>query len=327
MTRLICRYVPHCAGSFRLINSPLNKDDLARETTKPAVSQFRASRFAEAYNASSQTSETPSTSLAASIIPASSAKTIQKAVRTGKIDVDGKLVGGEADSASEEENEEIQEVLHLLRKGEVYNLGPDGNYLHTIPPRRVDDTASASASSSSNTGTQCADPLPPPSMLSKASKFKASRLAMGRPQSSVVSIPGPEGLSPSVTPVSYAGRSSSKLGSPGPMSPTVAEIIDPMTHSPSPEKQNSQTSSPFSMIVDSPSFPAPRGSPSTSMPPQMIVPSPSFPPPRQASASRPQRPPTVLASTVKESTSQPSTGINPSVETSKRVSRFKAERM
>lgn len=322
MTRLICRYVPHCAGCFRLINSSLNKDDLPRETTKPAVSQFRASRFAEAYNASSQTSKTPSTSLAASAIPASSAKTIQKAVRTGKIDADGKLVGGEADSASEEENEEIQEVLHLLRKGEVYNLGPDGNYLHTIPPRRVNDTASASASSSSN-----ADPLPPPSMLSKASKFKASRLAMGRPQSSVAAIPGPEGLSPSVTPVSYAGRSSPKLGSPGPMSLTVAETTDPVIHSPSPEKQSSQTSSPFSMIVDSPSFPAPRGSPGTSMPPQMVVSSPDFPPPRQASTSRPQRPPTVLASTVKESTSQPSIGINPSVETSKGVSRFKAERM
>lgn len=327
MTRVIYRYVPRFTGFFRLINSSLNQDDLPRETTKPAVSQFRASRFAEAYNTLAQTSETSSTSLAASVVPASSAKTIQRTLRTGKINTDGKLVGGEADSASEEENEELQEVLHLLRKGEVYNLGPDGNYLHTIPPRRVDETASASALSSSNTGTQRADLLPP-SMLSKASKFKASRLAVGRPQSNVVSIPGPETLSPSVTPVSYAGRSSPKLVSPGPMSSTVAEKSDPVIHSPSPEKSSSQTSSPFSMIVDSPSFPAPRGSPSTSTPPQMIVPSPSFPPPRQASTSRPQRPPTVLASTVRESTSQPSIGINPSVETSERkVSRFKAERM
>ncbi|KIM48803.1 hypothetical protein M413DRAFT_437979 [Hebeloma cylindrosporum] len=310
-------------------------DDLPRETTKPAVSQFRASRFAEAYNAVTPTSETSSTSLAASIIPVSSAKTIQKAVRTGKINTDGKLVGGEADSASEEENEEIQEILHLLRKGEVYNLGPDGNYLHTVPSRGGNETPSASASSSSNANAQRADSLPPPSMLSKGSKFKVSRLAMGRPQSNVASIPGPlstETLSPSVTPVSHASRSSPKLNSPELTSSTAADKFAATIHSPSPEKLSSQNSSSFSMIIDSPSFPAPHGPPSTSMPSQMVVPSPSFPPPPppppQASTSRPHRPPTVLASTVRESTSQQSTSINASVGTSeKKVSRFKAERM
>ncbi|KAF8954610.1 hypothetical protein BDZ97DRAFT_1942325 [Flammula alnicola] len=315
------------------------QSDILQNSMKPAISQFRANRIASAYNASTRApSHSPSTSLGASVLPASSTHTIQRAIRTGKLDADGKLVGGEVDSASEEEDQGLQEVLDLLRKGEVYNLGPDGKYIHAVRP--IPNNANGSSSTSEPPqveGPQQVDVLPPPSMRMKTSKFKASRAAAGRPSySSVLSIPSPsvsETLSPSVTPVSHAGRSSPKMDSPTPVSSVVAERAAPVIKSPSPTKSPAQIQSPFSMIVDSPSFPMPQISqtrpPSGTGASPVVISSPSFPP--ALSSRRPDRPPPVVASTVKESkpvlsqARQPER--NPSdVQPEKKVSRFKAER-
>ncbi|KAF8163573.1 hypothetical protein B0H34DRAFT_328733 [Crassisporium funariophilum] len=319
--------------------------ELMNDTAKPALSQFRANRIASAYNAStpppstSISSSSPSTSLGASVIPASSARTIQRAVRTGKLDSDGKLVGTEGDSASEEEDQGLQEVLELLQKGEVYNIGPDGKYLHTIPPR-----STPWGSTSSQTPLPSANPddtpnpstLPPSSGRSKTSKFKASLAAAGRPTpSNAISIPLPayEPLSASSTPVSHEGRSSPKMGTlRTPTNSTVTERNPPAVQSSSvfsPSAGNPplvNSSMPFSMIVDSPSFSAPREPQSRPTMPSMIVSSPSFPP--VPSSRRPDRPPAVISSTVRESsaTRMPQHTEAHEGRPEKKVSRFKAER-
>lgn len=290
-------------------------DMLVPDHAKHAISQFRANRIASAYNASTSSS----TSLGASVLPASSTRTLQQAFRAGKLDSDGRLIGGEADSASEDEEPGLQEVLELLKKSEVYNIGPDGKYLHTIPP---------SSGQPNPAGAPPVTPLPaeaaelniPPSLSGKpkTSRFKVSRQAAGRPSMplSTASFSSNEALSPSVTPVSYDTRSSPKVATPT-STPTVIERLPPSTESqpgpqaikPSPSAILQGPVSPFSMIVESPSFPTPRERPSR---PPTVVASPSPP----GSARRPDRPPTIVGERV------------PTTEgAEKKISRFKAERM
>ncbi|KAF8197573.1 hypothetical protein BJ912DRAFT_953881 [Pholiota molesta] len=212
--------------------------DLIPESTKPGISQFKANRIASAYSASiPSTSETPGTSLAGSVLPASSTRTIQRAIRTGK------SMTPES-SASEQEDEGLQEVLNLLRKGEVYNIGPDGNYIHAVRPILIStwqcraSTSQVGVTSTAQAAPTQADAPPPPNMRPKtsSSKPRAPRLA----DHTVSSV--------------------------------VAERIP----------------SPFSMIVDSPSFPMPQQSQGQTVPPF-------------SSSRRPGRPPPVLASSVVES--------------------------
>ncbi|PPQ73599.1 hypothetical protein CVT26_010497 [Gymnopilus dilepis] len=286
--------------------------EATRGPSKPAISQFRASRLASAFSATTPRSlQSSSTSLGASVVPESSTRTIQRAIRTGKLDDDGKLVGAEVDSASEDEDAAVQEVLELLRKGEVYNLGPEGDYLHIVPPQgsSTDPQAGVSAPSTQKEVSKPSSELPPPSMRSKTSKFKASRAAAGRPptsnQASISGAHSPDSRSPSITPVSHVGRSSPKLDTPTVLSPDVEKRAPLSGQIQGPAKTSIQSPPAFSMIVDSPSFPMPRspagpiGSwPSeTSMPP-MTIDSLSFPP---RTTRRPDRPPTVIASTVRES--------------------------
>ncbi|KJA27022.1 hypothetical protein HYPSUDRAFT_52063 [Hypholoma sublateritium FD-334 SS-4] len=322
--------------------------DIVPDSSKPEISQFKANRIASAYGESIPT-EATTTSLAGSVLPASSTRTIQRAIRTGKLDDTGKLVGGEDDSASEEEDQGLQEVLDLLRKGEVYNLGPDGKYIHAVRPtpgasplQSTQTTDGAGASSSSASEQQQA-PVAPPSMRSKTSKFKASLAAAGRPaaaSSSTLVAPSASGSdlpSPSTTPVSHAGRSSPKTATPPPVGAVVPERVhSPFIKSPSPAKSPAPPAHAFSMIVDSPSFPMPQGyqpyaaaSAAASAP--MVISSPSFPAP--PSARRPDRPPQVLATRVTESrpaTQQPAgqgNGDSTTPGPERKVSRFKAERM
>lgn len=304
--------------------------ETTREGQKPVVSQFRASRIAFAYGASAPSgAESESFSLGASVLPASSARTIQHAIKTGKLDSDGRLVGAEADSESEED-QGMQEVLELLRTAEVHNLGPNGEYLHAIPPSQIPEIQRSTPQSSSHAQEtpHCLTDLPPPVRKPTSSKFKASLAASGRPAANLKSTPSPslsDNLSPSVTPILHAGRSSPKLDA---LSQQLTERVEAGTlvtlKSPSPSNSQVQNPSPFSMIVDSPSFPRPQGASS-----HMIVSSPSFPPPAQ-NPRRPERPPTILSTTVRESTRSTASAHATSNEDSKpdkRVSRFKVERM
>ena len=306
---------------FRLQEST---PDATRQSSKPAVSQFRATRIASSYNASMPSS---STSLGASIVPASSSRTIQRALRTGTLDSSGKLVGGESDSASEDEDPAIQEVLGLLKKGQVYNLGPDSNYIHTIPPR-----SPSTATPSSSQEPSEIKPLPP-SRRTQTSKFKPSRLAEGKPlpsdpitisNSSSMSIN--DLLSPSSTPITHQRRSSPKLEASQAIAPQVYErkpLSTPASSSSSFVTENPATL-PISMIVDSPSFPVPQGSKGRRpvVPPTVISSS-------SISPNCPDRPPAIPSSALTQSNGSQaqlpqSNEINTKPE--KKVSRFKAER-
>ncbi|KAF8809064.1 hypothetical protein BYT27DRAFT_7188147 [Phlegmacium glaucopus] len=323
------------------IMNPLHADDtplestpdVTRESSKPAVSQFRASRIASAYSASAP-STSASTSLGASIVPVSSSRTIQRALRTGKLDSDGRLVGGEVDSTSEDEDPARQEVLELLKKGEVYNLGPDGNYIHTIPPRSNPRASTSTATPSANEDPSASKSLPP-SRRSQTSKFKPSRPAEGRLfPSDPIPIPSlsishtHEPLSPSITPVSHAGRSSPKLETSQAIAPQVHErrpLADPASASSSSNFVTGKSAaSPFSMIVDSPSFPAPQGPQGM---PETVIPSLSAPPTRNT--TRPDHPPAVLSSAVMQSDRSQAPQLNETSQQAaktKKISRFKAER-
>jgi len=318
--------------------APSSESDVVTGTQKPALSQFKASRLASAFGASAPSTSSQSTSLGASVLPAASTRTLQRAVRTGKLDPDGKLVGPEADSESEGEDPALQEILNLLRKGEVYNLGPNGEYLHVIPPQ--DQNGETSPSSTAQQATPSSSTLPPPSMRSKTSKFKASRAAAGRPAGSTsITIPDPSLLadrSPSMTPVSHAHRSSPKLGSPTTMAPTISERDTPAStstshiHSPNPGKLLEQNHPQFSMIVDSPSFPMYQGSQHSAPIPSMVIDSPSYPPGQPS--RRLERPPTVMSTAVRETGHSSSQQSQQHAETEEegrptRISKFKAERM
>ncbi|KAJ3965709.1 hypothetical protein EV361DRAFT_938078 [Lentinula raphanica] len=281
---------------------------ISSDQPKPAssISQFRANRMASSYavaNNVSASSSSTSTSTLPTMIPADSARTLQNAVRLGRLDEQGRLVGGEpGDSGSEPDDEIAREVLEILQRGEAYNIGPNGEIVHASPPPDASG------------GTLSAKPVPPPFTppkeplpeKPKASKFKLMHTRTER---------SPSQGSPSVdssgssTPLSTVGRSSPKIVA---MESSVVERTAPQASSSKPQSEiissaispnvNSALSS--SMIVESPSFPS-----STS------------------SQRRPERPPAIMSSQVVESSSSRRTEDAKTEAAPKRVSRFKAERM
>ena len=140
---------------------------------KPAMSQFKASRLASAYNATSK-------SFGASATPAATARKIQKEIRTGRLDANDQLVGGNNDSESEFEDEGMQEVLDLLRKGELYNFGPSGNRVFAVTPPASKQATPERTAVSTPQPERPFDDLPAVKRPT-TSKFKASRLTAGRP--------------------------------------------------------------------------------------------------------------------------------------------------
>jgi len=300
---------------------------VANNYSKPLVSRFKANRIASAYGIPTGTKALTST--ADSLLPESSARTVQRAIRSGRIDDDNHLVGGDRDSDSEVEMEGLQETLELLKKGEVYNLGPNGQYFRARSPTRpssIQET-SAAATTSLNADKSAVAPSEivaqqqglqhrslPPLNRPKTSKFKADRSQSGR-----LSAPTHSEISTSPIP----SLSSSKLSQalPGGVDKKQSERqgIKALQETLSSPLLASTTASPA--IIDSPSFTTPGANPnqfntqgrytpvmaesrfvsastvsgpSTSFP-SMIVDSPSFPPPGQR-ARRPERPPTIVTS-------------------------------
>ncbi|KAJ7219545.1 hypothetical protein GGX14DRAFT_695637 [Mycena pura] len=146
------------------------EDSLNQPTQKPAMSQFQANRIASSYGAASSSS---SKSLGANVLPESSARTLRRAIRLGKLDSDNQLVGNDAEEGgSEEESEAAQELMDLLKKSEMYNLGPDGEFIHTVPARRLPTEASPTTSTAPATEPAA---VPPSFRKPPASKFKLSR--------------------------------------------------------------------------------------------------------------------------------------------------------
>ncbi|KAJ3500180.1 hypothetical protein NMY22_g19346 [Coprinellus aureogranulatus] len=227
---------------------PITEDQLGitkSDTSKPAISQYRASRLLSSYGTTNPSSASNF------VVPAASAKTLQHAIRTGKLDDDGKLVGGEDDSASEAEDDSMQQVLELLKRGEVYNIGPNGEPIHYLPPEEEPKQKSTTTAAALGLGSQSKE-LPPLSTKTPVSKFKVSRAAAGRNETPVSETP---------TPVNHLERSSPKASPmPTPSSSTPPFIVDSPSFAPGidPSLMAGQAPlNPFSMIVDSPSFPAP----------------------------------------------------------------------
>ncbi|KAJ7087767.1 hypothetical protein C8R44DRAFT_26785 [Mycena epipterygia] len=220
------------------------EESLNQSSRKPAISHFQANRLTSSYNAATPTS---SKSLGANVLPATSAQTLQHAIRIGKLDSDNHLVGGDAgESGSDEEDDAaMQEIMELLKKGEVYNLGPDGNMIHAVPPSKPPAGTSVATTDA---------PPPPSSRKPPTSKFKLARSGQ-RPFAAAPSSPN---VSDSPTPPSNAARSSPKLSTP------IAES-QPVTPSPradvlsSAVVERSASSVAFApMVVESPSFPETR---------------------------------------------------------------------
>jgi len=200
-------------------------------------------------------------------------------------------------------------MLELIRKGEIYNAGSNGDH---IPPNHNESSQSSRHPASSSVHGDGPPPfqtntLPAPSMRSKTSKFKASRATTGRPIPGSLSLPVIDTpiSSTSTTPISYDNRSSPKIGTPTTpvMTPTVGErfrsAAAPSVGShlpPQPALVPTNQEPPESLLpmsIDSPSFllydPHP-------MQP-MVIESPSH----SQDSSRLIRPPTIIASKVVES--------------------------
>ncbi|CAK5277324.1 unnamed protein product [Mycena citricolor] len=137
------------------------EDSLIQAPRKNALSQFQANRLASSYNLSSGTN----------VPTASSARTLQQAVRLGKLDSDGRLVGEESDGEAEAD---LQDMMDLLRRGELYNIGPDAanpDALHVIPPLNQFEPKSSGL------------PIPPvPAIAPSSRKHSASQFKLARPE-------------------------------------------------------------------------------------------------------------------------------------------------
>lgn len=132
-----------------------NQNDITpNQRPKPSVSRFRADRMAMAYDKST------STSLGPSVIPASRQKSLQEAIRLGKVE-NNHLVGGE-EGESGSEDEAVREVLELLSKGRIHNAGPGV----------VRSTAIESSVSSARSATDTVTGV----LEGKISRFKAERM-------------------------------------------------------------------------------------------------------------------------------------------------------
>ena len=184
------------------------------------------------------------------MLPASQSSGLRAAVRLGKLEK-GKLVGGEEGESDEEMEPAAREVLEMLKKGDVVNVGPS-----LTPDVLVTESDPAQASSGPSP-----TPSTPPAKPSRISQFKTSLTVSSTPTSSAPSSPG-SSLS---TPLTAMERSSPKLspigGTPVPVPTSSSQFAGPSRKLV--EKRPMQMPG---MVVDSPSFPAPG-----------VIASPSFP--------------------------------------------------
>ncbi|PIL24251.1 hypothetical protein GSI_14004 [Ganoderma sinense ZZ0214-1] len=233
---------------------------LAGAPPKPSVSRFKSSL--------SSVSSLPSQSLGGSVLPASQSSGLKAAVRLGKLE-NGNLIGGEQGESDEDIEPAAKEMLEMLKKGEVVNVGP------SLPPDVLVTDSDPAAQAS-------AGPSTPSTKPSRVSQFKNSLTVSSTPTSSAPSSPG-SSLS---TPLTTIERSSPKL-SPSGGTPVPVPIPTNSSQFASPWSQKFAEKRPVQMpgmVVDSPSFPAPGIVRSSSFPgptdgpafQSVIIDSPSF---------------------------------------------------
>ena len=131
------------------------------------------SRFKAERRANLAVSEDSSISLGASVLPQEKSHTLQKAVRTGKLE-NGKLVGGEAgESDSEiEDSETVKRTLEMLKSGIGPDLLPDKD---TDPQKMADDSQHVLEQSSSSSVTTPSQGHPRETKPTGTSRFLAER--------------------------------------------------------------------------------------------------------------------------------------------------------
>jgi len=246
----------------------------------------RTSRFKASLQGASSDSNT---------LPSGQSHLLVKTVRNGKLLPEGTLSGGvEGDSDPEDVDEtQTMRALEMLMRGEV------------VPE------ASLKGDSNSQPGNSTpSEPSPrQPSMFAARRQFANDVSNSSRRPTAAKS---PESLSPN-TPPSPFRKPPTVISTPNTASTTALKKVVASTSQP-------QANSFSSMIVDSPSFPAPPGSFSS-----VIVDSPSFP---QPTSSRDQvTRPTALADQVQEHTPgrTPTASENLQKPLAK-VSRFKSAR-
>ncbi|KAJ3558498.1 hypothetical protein NM688_g892 [Phlebia brevispora] len=263
-------------------NDEWNQPDVPLEATlassgpKPSVSRFKSERLS-----GPDRSTLASHSLGGSVLPSSHSTSLKGAVRLGKLR-DGQLVGGEegeSDGELDAADENARNMLEMLKKGEVTNIGPS--------PAAPVETGTNQESTTPAAVAQLSVPQEPTAhpKPSKASKFKMSMAHAGLPQRST----GSSASSLAGTPVNQVDRSSPKTSSPGGVSPVPSSVSSGPTVLP----RQMPT-----MIVESPSLRAPanarrparssaQGIPAVQPPAfhSVILESPSFQPPTTSSQS------------------------------------------
>ncbi|KAG6335212.1 hypothetical protein ID866_3883 [Astraeus odoratus] len=273
----------------------------------PQVSRFRAGRMSEAYDKSH--SPTPAC-LESSVVPEARQKSIRNAIRVGKLE-NNQLVGGPSgDSGSEDDD--VREMIELLKKGNVQNVGP--NFDPTSMSRRhTSEGVSARPTAPPAATLKLPTPnLPPGDAVNPAHLPRQVSAHSTSPKSAVGGVierKPPRPPPSQAFPLQKPSRQ--------PTAGARSAVIQP----PSDADSFSAPANPvFSSIVESPSYPAP----------SMIVESPSFPRPqatqqRARHSSRPDRPPVVVASTSSNEPAPNSNAVDPGA-TQRKVSRFMAER-
>ncbi|EJD05924.1 uncharacterized protein FOMMEDRAFT_153270 [Fomitiporia mediterranea MF3/22] len=299
-------------------NVPLDAT-LASKPQKSGMSRFKAAR-----RANRGFSGNTSISLGASVLPSSKSSTLQKAVRTGKLE-NGQLVGGDPceSSSEDEEAENAKRTLEMLKDGVVFG---ESSQSGSTLPQQTENAAKGTKEQESLSSSQ------PGLSTSKPSRFLAQRAAQ-RPNSEPV-----------------LGPSSSITSTPSPILDTVIERstskrTTPSTTDKKPETVGPQNISTFKKpptVIPAPSVPpsqqqqrrpfaTPLVKPDPAVLSNMIVESPSFPPPGGSKNAQSAPHALPLVSEVRESTRRAGMSEEePSQRTrtgTGKVSRFKAERL
>lgn len=290
---------------------------LSSAPPKPAISKFKVNRISQANPNGLSNAASASTSLGASILPASQINTIQSAIRTGKLE-GNKLVGGEVgDSDDELADSNVREFMEMLKKGGIQNVGPDEHATSSLsensttwPPAAINNSVHERNPPSdamtqvpiSNTTNHVIASNSIMAPKPRVSKFKLQQ-SVQDPAAFEHSVPSPLGVT-----VSQTERSSPKV--PAETSTNKLQVLERVTRpadahtsppSPvsSPSKEGLPSRAPVLISVPTAdSRPPPvHGNPSHVQPtstypslttmPSMIVDSPSFPRPVSTSTSLP----------------------------------------
>ncbi|KAF8844879.1 hypothetical protein BDN67DRAFT_1065675 [Paxillus ammoniavirescens] len=296
-------------------------EPLGQSNGRSPLSRFRADRMAGAYDKSHTLA---STSIGPSVIPASRQKSLRNSIRVGKLENDLLVGGGSGESGSEDET--VKEVLRMLKNNSIQNAGPDldpSSLTSSMRPPNVNGEDSPGGTSL----------LPASAHTTKPSRFKSAHAGRTPEISPTQGAPsaGTSQLKPAISGIVERKPPrplpTQRFPLNKPARPFATEIKPSDTPVAAPSTSNESLPFPVTSsvpgMVTSPSF----------LFPSTIIESPSFPRAQRVTpeegvdvSSRPQHPPVVMSSTVKESPGRSqSSDASPQVAPTRYMSRFMAE--